>query len=206
MVVGRTRSYARSSVYGFLRLAAEEAAETPFPRFCEQSIFPQLSLRQSEFGAPDEVGTHSAIGHSVLGTPLRPCVVTGEFAPGGSIYTTAGDVARLIAAAMTPEEETRPAPVANARVFEPNLKDGSLAKAVEMVTQADVALSGTLGLALQRLDTREGVRLQLEETASGIVCLARWHPSMRIGVVILCNSASGRDVAERIAHIALGGE
>lgn len=204
MVMGRMRSFARDSVYGFLRIAAEDAAESPFPKYCERSIFPQLDLRQSEFGAPDESKTHSAVGHSVLGTPLRPSVVAGEFAPGGSIHTTAGDVGRLIAAAMVPTSSTQVVP--NIQVFEPTLVGGQFANAVEMVTQADIALAGTLGLALQRAETRDGVRMQLDESASGIVCLARWYPAQRLGVVVLCNSASGKDAAERIAHIALGGE
>jgi len=48
--------------------------------------------------------------------------------------------------------------------------------------------------------------MQMDESSSGIVLLTRWHPQTRRGVVVLCNAVTARAAAERIAHIALGGE
>lgn len=200
------RSYSRDSAYGFLRLAIEEAAGQPFPRFCEESIFPEIGLARSSFAAPAEPA-RQAVGHSALGTPLRPSVLQGEFAPGGCLYTTAGDVARLIASGISPSVVQDSEPLAMQNMFVPEGGDARVAAAIDMVTQADGAMNGSLGLALQRCDDADGgVRFQLDEAASGIILLARWHQPSRSGVVVLCNAATGRDAAERIAHLALGGE
>ena len=195
--------YSRNSVYGFLRLAIEEAADGTFPRYCEETIFPSAGVRQTTFAAPQQPA-HSVVGHSALGTPLRPSVLEGEFAPGGSVYMTVGDLARLIAAGL-PADGT--ATASHNAIFDPpEEQPGVFAGAIEMVTQADEAMAGSLGMAVKRVQTPDGVRMQMDESSSGIVLLTRWHPQTRRGVVVLCNAVTARAAAERIAHIALGGE
>ena len=194
--------YSRNSVYGFMRLAIEEAADGPFPRYCEEAIFPFIGARYTTFAAPQPV--HSVVGHSALGTPLRPSVLEGEFAPGGSVYMTVGDLARLVAAGLPADAAVPPS---HNPIFDPpELHPTVFAGAIEMVTQADEALAGSLCLAVKRVQTADGVRMQMDESSSGIVLLARWHPQTRRGVVVLCNAVTARAAAERIAHIALGGE
>jgi CubicO group peptidase (beta-lactamase class C family) len=218
---GRIRNYTRTSVYGFLRLAVEEASAEPFTNYCERSILKPLQLRASGFAEPEE-GDRIAIGHSDLGTPLRPSVVQGEFAPGGSVYMSARDLARLVASSMDSSTHAAGAAqdaAAREAIFaddEPERRGckhksetrtlPGLGAAIDMVTQADATMAGSLGLALQRIERDDGVCYELRESASGIVCLARWRPHTRDGIVVLCNSATGREAAEHIAHIALGGE
>jgi CubicO group peptidase (beta-lactamase class C family) len=217
----RLRSYSRGSVYGLLRLAVEAATGDNFPRYCEAAILQPLGLRQTTFATSDD-GESAAVGHSYLGTPLRPSVIAGEFSPGGSLYTTAGDLARLIAQTMDPpradrkvegifmeEDELRGHGPAVACVANDSAiaQRASMTHALDLVTRVDAALPGGLGLAVQRNDSADGVvEMELGESASGIVCLARWHPHTRRGIVVLANSATARDAAERIAHTALGGQ
>lgn len=248
--VSRTRSYSRGSVYGVLRLAVEAAAEDNFSGYCESALLKPMELHQTAFNA-NERSWRVVLGHSYLGTPLRPSVVADEFNPGGSLYITAGDLARLIAQTMagpgteddggiflgdlpdchgrgsgpasTDPATERPAagaqeappshatpsatPVANSTPTDPDEQHRrqTTAWAIDLVTRVDAALPGGLGLALQRVDGADGTRMELSESASGIVCLARWCPATRSGIVILCNSATAREAAERIAHTALGG-
>jgi hypothetical protein len=54
--------------------------------------------------------------------------------------------------------------------------------------------------------TTVGTRAQVDDMTSGTGCLLRWYPASRCGVVVLYNSATGGEAAERIAHIALGGD
>jgi hypothetical protein len=218
----RLRSYSRGSVYGLLRLAVEAATGNNFPRYCEAAILQPLGLRQTAFATSSDEAESAAVGHSYLGTPLRPSVMAGEFSPGGSLYTTAGDLARLIAQTMDPPSARRD--VAGIFMEEDELRDhgpsvacvvndaaiaqrASMTHALDLVTRVDAALPGGLGLAVQRHDGADGVvQMELGESASGIVCLARWHPQTRRGIVVLANSATARDAAERIAHTALGGQ
>jgi hypothetical protein len=95
----RPRSYTRVSVYGLLRLAAEVAAGQPFAAYCRAALLEPMNLSQTGFSA-DERSSRVVLGHSHLGTPLRPSVVADEFETDGSLFITAGDVARMIAQTM----------------------------------------------------------------------------------------------------------
>jgi CubicO group peptidase (beta-lactamase class C family) len=222
----RGRSYSRGSVYGMLRLTVETASAQTFARFCGAALIGPMNLSQTDFDAGDRE-SRIVLGHSHLGSPLRPSLVADEFADGGCVFTTAADLARLIASTMAgtgaddgsifigdrPDDgEQQHGQSQAGLVASPQRQSHSgpprlagLAQAIDLVTRVDAAIPGGLGLALQRTESPDGVWMDLTEVASGIVCLARWHPSSGRGIVVLCNSATAKPAAERIAHTALGG-
>ena len=55
-------------------------------------------------------------------------------------------------------------------------------------------------------EVRLSVGCQLVQRKVSFPFQMRWYPESGLGIVILYNSATGADAAERIAHIALGGE
>ncbi len=217
------RMYGRHSVYGSMRIAVEHAFDQSFMGFCEEALFAPLGMRRSGFAVPDD-GVPIVSGHSALGTPLRPNAMQDEFAPGGCLYTTAGDIATLIASSMHRRNDPLAAdhaavgdlPGPNEAIYDvrtggpaggQSIDDAArFAAAIDMVTQADSSLAGALALAIRRSERDGIVAYHMEEAAAGIVLLARWHPQTSSGVVVICNSVTASEAARRIAQIALGGE
>jgi len=75
-----------------------------------------------------------------------------------------------------------------------------------LVSKVNDEVPRGLGLALDVRKTEHGTRLQVADVVSGTGCLMRWYPENKSGIVVLYNSETGRQAAECIALIALGGE
>jgi CubicO group peptidase (beta-lactamase class C family) len=205
----RSPNYSSNSVFGFIRLAMEMATSQPFPEYCEESILKPLDMTQSAFTSSEPADNSLAIGHSKLGSPMNPPPQSDELMRGGAIYTTATDLAKLvkemmrdgdaidqIAADSSPRTQMDGAN--NVRV--------SSHAAISMVSAVSEQTPRGLGLALDVRKTNYGTRVQVADVASGIGCLMRWYPESQCGVIVLFNSETGFDAAERIAHLAIGGE
>lgn len=187
-----------STTYGLLQLAIEIASGESFSTYCTGHILNPLRLLETGFSAPCDASQRVATGHSRLGSPMQPNPKSDELAVGGSLYTTADDLGRLIQGLMIKSDGS----AASANSISPANISQSAATALETTAQ----LAGGFGLALDVKHTNAGPRMQVQETTSGTGCLMRWYPSNRTGIVVLYNSATGRDAAQRIAHLALGGE
>jgi len=192
-----------SSAYGLLQLAIEMASGQTFSAYCTQHILNPLRLLDSDFAAPRDENQKLATGHSRLGSPMQPNPKADELALGGSLYTTADDLGRLVQALMIKPDASG---AAGASSMTSASISQSAAAALETAAQLESSMPGGLGLNLSVKHSTVGQRMQVAETASGIGCLMRWYPAARTGIVVLYNSATGRDAAERIAHLALGGE
>ncbi len=191
-------AHSSSSVYGYLRLAIELAAQRSFSAYCCQEILEPMKMMQTGFSpaaAPVDAAESATsdpiglvIGHSLLGSPMQPDPASDDLAPGHRLYSTAQDLARLIASAMAVDDNT------------------FAHRALEAVKKVDGAVPGGLRLAIDFKRVEGETRVQVSDTSAGMGCLMRWYPASRDGIVILYNSATGADAADRIAHIALGGE
>jgi CubicO group peptidase (beta-lactamase class C family) len=200
------RLYGKNTTFGFLRLSVEMASGESFSAYCAKQIFSPLNMIDTAFTAPaaDDSKVHVAFGHSRLGSPMQPHPASDESAPGGSVFTTADDLAILVKTLMAPgsQHASSAEPVA---VEQPKIINNPTSM-LDLVAQVDGTYPSGLGLALEVRNTPSGSLAQVDDVASGTGCLLRWYPAMRCGVVVLYNSATGQEAAQRIAHVALGGE
>ncbi len=95
-----------SKGYALLEMAVEEITGIPFPEYARREILEPLGMRSSGFEWTPELRDRAATGHDWFGNPL-PHYEHATSAPGG-LQTTAGDLARFLAAGMTgPSGEPR---------------------------------------------------------------------------------------------------
>ena len=173
--------------YGYLAtIAAVEAVSgQPFGAYCRQQIFAPLGLDETWFELPGEAQTRVAIGHSRLSTPVKPARNTDHAS--GSVYSTAGDLAQLLAQLM----------------FQPPPQSARLLNNSAVMTLA--RFGNEFGLRSSFDEAAGGVRMELIDVVDGVGVLMRWYPLSHRGVVILFNGETGPEAALRIAHLALGG-
>ena len=88
-----------SKGYVLLEMAIEEATGTPFPEFVHKEVLEPLGMTSSGFEWTPALRDRAATGHDWFGNPL-PHYEHATSAPGG-LQTTAGDLARFLAATMT---------------------------------------------------------------------------------------------------------
>ncbi len=88
-----------SKGYVLLEMAVEEVTGIPFPEYARREILEPLGMRSSGFEWTPELRDRAATGHDWFGRPL-PHYEHATAAPGG-LQTTAGDLARFLAASMT---------------------------------------------------------------------------------------------------------
>jgi CubicO group peptidase (beta-lactamase class C family) len=187
-------------MYGRLRNAVELAAGAPFSEYCHNAVLPSAGIINARLtsAVEDEIEPqpNTVLGHSVLGSPMRPTPgnVPGSFESAVAMRASARDLAQLIAVVLDDEPSALEVP------------GFSAANAVDFAAQLDQLVAGGLALAFDVHETSAGPRVQVMDGSAGVICLMRWYPSARAGVVVLCNSADVIAAAERLAHIALGGE
>ena len=182
------RRVACTNSFELLRISVELESQQSFAEYCSEFIFMPLGMSQSNVGARPEQATvpgHTRLGSVIANEEIHP--QAADFV----LYTTARDLAKLIAAAL---DETGGA-------------SGRSAAAVgEAVLTARAIDRRNLGLAVEARRAQGGLRMQVSGLPDGVGCLMRWYEANRSGVVILYNSASGQPAAELIAHRALGGD
>jgi CubicO group peptidase (beta-lactamase class C family) len=191
----RAPSYSRNSVFGFLRTSIELASDKSFAEHCAAHILTPLDMTRTSFNASQADEAPAVVGHGVLGSPMAPDPASDELVAGGSLETTAADLGLLLAQVMSsPRSKSNSATA------------GTFKDAVRLVSEINHLMPGGLGLSLAATQTSYGVRCQVADSTAGVGCLMRWHDQTATGVVILYNSATGSQAAERIAQLALGGE
>jgi hypothetical protein len=191
-----------TTVDGFLRLAVEMSSNTGFATYCETQVLQPLRVTRTSFAAPDSSEGAVVTGHSLLGSPMQLPAKRREARSGTILYSTASDLAELVTQTMRPpadgsrdhgDEETTTAGDASVMF-------------IELMAALQRQGGGTLGLALDVRHTPFGTRVEVADVSMGSGCLMRWYPQTRSGIVVLFNSATGMQAAQRLAHLALGGE
>ncbi len=175
--------------HGYLAtIAAVEAVSgQPFGAYCRQQIFAPLGLDETWFELPGEAQTRVAIGHSRLSTPVNSAPTTDHDSASGLVYSTAGDLAQLLAQLM----------------FQPQSQSATLLNNAAVMTLA--RFGNEFGLRSSFDEPAGAVRMELTDVVDGVGVLMRWYPQSQRGVVILFNGETGPEAALRIAHLALGG-
>lgn len=172
-----------------LRDAVEVSADHLYRDYCRTRIFRPLEMSDARFRCNDDAAERIAHGHNVFGTSA-PAVVSPVTPIGTTMYTTAGDLGRLLAGVIGGADD---AAFMGAPLF-------------GMLDPQDAELVTELGLGIGIEPTAYGTRVTIGDTDKGVGCLIRWYPDAGTGVAILYNAESGRPAAEHLAQIALGGD
>jgi CubicO group peptidase (beta-lactamase class C family) len=85
--------------YTIIQLIIEEVTGEPFAAYMRREVLDPLGMTSSSFGPRADLRPATAVGHNADGQP-QPHYLYAELAAAG-LYTTAGDLARFAAAAMT---------------------------------------------------------------------------------------------------------
>ena len=88
-----------SKGYVLLEMVIEEVTGIPFAEYARREILDPVGMRSSGFEWTPQLRDRAATGHDWFGNPL-PHYEHATAAPGG-LQTTAGDLARFLAASMT---------------------------------------------------------------------------------------------------------
>ncbi len=165
-----------SKGYVLLELAIEEATATPFPEYVRNEILEPLGMMSSGFEWTPELRDRAVTGHDWYGTPL-PHFAHATSAPGG-LRTTAGDLARFLAAAMNGPDGELP----GRGVISP----GSVAQTFSPYPFTDD--ESLIGLGYN-LDTSTGVLVARKSgDHRGFKPIVFIIPELGAGLVILTNS------------------
>ena len=85
--------------YVVLQLVIEEVTGEPFAAYMQREVLEPLGMTRSSFEWRDDLRPATAVGHNKQGQPYPNLLYTEKAAAG--LYTTASDLARFAAAAMT---------------------------------------------------------------------------------------------------------
>ena len=166
--------------------AVEAVSGQTFSTYCRQHIFAPLGLNETWIDLPREAKTRVAVGHSRLSTPIDP-ILGAEPTAAGSVYSTARELAEVMAPLM----------------YRPRTSDPTLLENSAIMHLA--RFGNEFGLRSTFDEAAGATRLELTDVVDGVGVLMRWYPQLQRGVVVLFNGETGSDAALRIAHTALGG-
>jgi CubicO group peptidase (beta-lactamase class C family) len=172
--------------YYFLQLAVEHLTDKPLQEIAREQVLEPLGMSRSSLIWIDEYETTSARGHDRLGEP-RDFRKYDEAHAAASMYTTAGDYARFVAAVLN-DEGLAPETV------------------VEMLTP-EIDVEGadywSLGFGLQR-----------DENGQAFWQWGDWgifrnfvigYKELGLAVVYLTNSSYGLSICDELVGLAIGG-
>ncbi|MHC5114107.1 MAG: serine hydrolase domain-containing protein [Planctomycetota bacterium] len=182
----------QTAVVDLLRAAVELASRERFEGYCRDHLLAPLEMSETWVASDrhHDRPARRAVHHGPLGSPL---VIDDESRRAGRrVDTTAGDLARLLAAMIEAEAGRAP-----------DVLPGDTANRIIGVAEMELA---RLGLGVRSTTTSFGPRVDVADVTDGAGCLMRWYPTERCGVVVLFNAEAGTDAALRIAAMALGGE
>jgi CubicO group peptidase (beta-lactamase class C family) len=175
--------YSYSNIgYGVLGLALSRAARTPFMDLVEDGIFAPLGMTSSTFAISDGLLPRLSVGYANTGTlidvqtPARGHLSKGYKVPSGAIYSTVGDLARLVGALSG----------AGTGVSSETMR-------VAMQTRQTPAYGDAYGLGLYLYTTAGTVSIAGHSgEVSGYTAYLGFDPNSKVGVILLRNYQSGR--------------
>jgi CubicO group peptidase (beta-lactamase class C family) len=184
--------------YTVLQLVIEEVTGEPFAAYMQREVLDPLGMTRSSFDWRADLRPATAIGHDPQGQP-HPNYLFTETAAAG-LYTTASDLARFAAAAMTgPQGQP-----AGRAVLPP----GTVAQMLTPVVFADEAVAA--GVTKSPHQTTTGLGYGMGAAPDGTVLVGHggknqgWEalfetqPDRREGIVILTNSDHGFAFAQPV--------
>ncbi len=147
--------------YIVLQLVIEEVTGEPFAAYMQREVLDPLGMTRSSFEWRDDLRPATAIGHNKQGQPYPNFLYTEKAAAG--LYTTASDLARFAAAAMTgPQGQP-----AGRAVLSP----GTVAAMLTPVVLADEVVAADVTRAPHQMTRGLGYAIEHR---------ARWHQRSRL--------------------------
>lgn len=170
--------------FGTLGLAISRAAGRPFMELVEEEIFAPLGMRESTFVVGPELEPLLSVGYQVgsdgtLNTepPAREHAGRGYKVPNGGVYSTVGDLGRLIGAM-------------SGRAGETILSEAMRREVLRRQSPGDGPSGYGLGFAVRETD--EGHTLVSHGgSVAGYTAYMAFEPGSGIGVVLLRNYNRG---------------
>ncbi|MBM3121777.1 MAG: beta-lactamase family protein [Chloroflexi bacterium] len=174
--------------YILLQLIVEEVTGETFSRYMQREVLEPLGMTHSSFEWRADLRPATAIAYSSAGSPLPNYLFTEQAAAG--LYTTAPDLALLVAAAM-PGTGGEPA---GRGVLSPDTLTLMLTPAVQLSDQGEAWGLGYILLAL----TDGSVRIGHGGSNAGWQAFSAAVPDWGEGLVVLTNSENGTSVIEDV--------
>jgi CubicO group peptidase (beta-lactamase class C family) len=177
--------------YTVLQLVVEEVTGETFAAYMQREVLDPLGMTRSSFEWRDDLRPATAVGHNKQGQPYPNLLYTEKAAAG--LYTTASDLARFAAAAMTgPQGQP-----AGRGVLSP----GTVADMLTPVALADEVVAAEVTRPPHQITRGLGYAIDTARDGSTVV----WHagenhgwaavfvtlPERREGIVVLTNSNRG---------------
>jgi CubicO group peptidase (beta-lactamase class C family) len=180
------RAYSYSNIgFGILGLAISRAAHVPFMTLVTSEVFEPLGMTSSWFVVPQSEWSRVATGYAndARGNvdaelPAKEHAGRGYKVPNGGVYSTVGDLSRVIA-------------LMTGALGDDVLPPASRDMLTMVHTPGDTA-SG-YGFGFQIRTDREGNRFVSHGgSVAGYTANIAFHPASRVGVVLLRNYNTGR--------------
>ncbi|MFO1340906.1 MAG: serine hydrolase [Burkholderiaceae bacterium] len=194
---GSRFGYSGEGVF-YLQRRIELISGQPLDRLAKQSLFEPLDLRHSDFGWTPQIGARQATGHGPDGAAQPPSKYLHPNAA-YSLYTTAGDYARLLVEMMKAEQGE--SPLLSRAAAQEMLRHQVAADAREPIERPGVAQGQAtywgLGWALN--STAQGdIAHHSGANRTGFRSFSQFSPTRGSGLVILTNSAGGDELWTRL--------
>ena len=175
--------YSYSNIgYAVMGLALSRAARTPFMELVEDGIFAPLGMTSSTFVISDELLPRLSVGYANSGTridvqaPARAHGNPGYGVPSGGIYSTVGDLARLVGALNG----------AGTGLTSETMR-------LAMLTRQTPAYGDPYGLGLYLYATAGVPSIPGHNgRVSGYTAYFGFDPNSKVGVILLRNYETGR--------------
>jgi hypothetical protein len=191
-------SHVPDHVYDVLRLTVAYFSGDSFTEYCREQALPSMGMTKSEVvivGGVSRGAYQAAFAPSVaedLASDHRGWPGEQRIA----LETTADELASLITHVLAMERSPRK-----------QMMDWQ--QISDFLLRSCVTRELSIGSGIIICRTPFGLRTDIVSTGGGSGCLMRWYPASGNGVVVLFDDegrGTGRRAAERLVHLALGGE
>lgn len=172
--------------YSLLQRTVEHLTGKPLEHIAREYVFDPLGMTHSSMIWRDDFATAAAHGHNLVGTP-EPFRTYRQAHAAASMYTTAADYARFVAALLNGEGLPRAAVVS---MLTPEI-------------EIDEHTSWSLGFGIQRDGNGDALWQWGDYGIFRNFVIAYREP--RIGVVYLTNSFNGLSIVGELVSRAIGG-
>lgn len=179
--------------YALLEYLMEEITEEPFAEYMQREILDPLGMENSRYGYSPDHGTQAAVGHDAAQQPVEPVQYPALAAAG--LYSTAGDLAHFLAAAM----EGAGGRDVGAGVLSSSTVDMMLNPAANTWSAFQYGERGRAGLGYALYTLRNNNLLVMQFSGGqGYRSLAAMIPGQGEGLVVLTNSDRGEEFSMRL--------
>ena len=173
--------------YEYLQRIVEHLAGEPLHEIMRKMMIEPLGMKDSSMVWREAYETQAAVGHDSLAVTRGEFRKRTEAHAAASLYTTAADYARYVAALMTGRF----------------LKPDTVGKMLRPQIEVDKNVSWSLGFGLQRTPNGRAFWQWGDYGIFRNYVVA--YPEKKIGVVYLTNSQNGLSIGQEILDLAIGG-